>query len=142
MKAKFGFGTIFVLSIPNSEIMKAVLTLLFGIIMLLPQEVDKGDVIGNWEGKIEAPGVDLKIVFHITYLNKELGATMDSPSQDAFGLKMDEVKYTEQGLEMTIKQYNGTFKGKAKDGKIIGKWTQGGQTFDLNLTRIKRTGTS
>lgn len=122
--------------------MKAVITLILGLSFLLPQGVDKGDVTGNWEGNIEVQGTSLKIVFHIMNKDGELSATMDSPNQDAFGFKMDEVKYSEEGLEMTIKQFGGIYKGKATDGKIEGKWTQGGQTFDLNLTRIKRRGTS
>ena len=122
--------------------MKLILTIIFSLFMVVPQDNDPNLATGNWEGKIEGPGVSLKIVFHVINQEGVLSATMDSPEQDAFGYKMDEVKFSDNVLEMSIKQFGGTYKGTLKEGKFEGKWTQGGQNFDLNLTRIKRTGTS
>lgn len=122
--------------------MKSILVLLFGIILSFSQDTDKNQASGNWEGKIEAPGVSLKIIFHIVNTDGVLTATMDSPDQNAFGFKMDEVKFNDGALEMTIEQFGGTYKGTLKDEKFIGKWTQGGQSMDLELKRIKRTGSS
>lgn len=122
--------------------MKALIALIFSLLILFPQDNDKNLASGNWEGTLEAPGVNLKVIFHITNNNGELSATMDSPSQDAYGLKMDVVKFENNTLEMTIKQAGGAYKGTLKEGKFIGKWMQSGQTIDLELKRIKRTGTS
>lgn len=55
---------------------------------------------------------------------------------------MDAVKFSKNELEMTMNQIGGTNKGTFKDGKFEGKWYQSGQSLDLNLTRIKKTGTS
>lgn len=122
--------------------MKALFVLLFSLLISFPQDNDKNLASGNWEGTLQAPGVNLKVIFHITNNQGVLSATMDSPSQDAFGLKMDEVKFSNNTLEMSIKQAGGSYKGTLKEGKFVGKWMQSGQTFDLELKRIKRTGTS
>lgn len=122
--------------------MKTILALLFGLVLSFPQDNDKNQASGNWEGKIEGPGVSLKIIFHIVNNDGVLSATMDSPDQNAFGIKMDEVKFNNGVLEMVNKQYGGTYKGTLKEEKFIGKWSQSGQSFDLELKRIKRTGTS
>ena len=122
--------------------MKFILTLVFGLLMSFPQDSTPNDITGNWEGKLVIPGGSLKIVFHISNKDEVLAATMDSPDQNAFGLKMDVVKFGKNELEMTMNQIGGTYKGTFKDGKFEGKWSQGGQSLDLNLTRIKKTGTS
>ena len=106
-----------------------------------PQELNKA--AGNWEGTLALPGgQSLKIVFHVMNKDGELSATMDSPDQNAFGLKMDEATFKDNTIKMTMNQIQGTYEGTLKDEKFIGKWSQSGQSFDLNLTRIKKTGDS
>lgn len=122
--------------------MKIILTLVFGLLMSFPQDSTPNDITGNWEGNLVIPGGSLKIVFHISNKDEVLAATMDSPNQNAFGLKMDVVKFSKNELEMTMNQIGGTYKGTFKDGKFEGKWYQSGLSLDLNLTRIKKTGTS
>lgn len=122
--------------------MKIILTLVFGLLLNFPQDSTPNDITGNWEGKLEVPGASMKLVFHISNKDEVLAATMDSPDQNAFGLKMDVVKFSKNELEMTMNQIGGTYKGTFKDGKFEGKWYQSGQSLDLNLTRIKKTGTS
>ena len=122
--------------------MKAILTFVFGLLISLPQGSTSNDIVGSWEGKLEVPGASLKLVFHLTQKDEVLSATMDSPDQNAFGIKMDVVKYTNNTLEMTMNQIGGTYKGTFKDGKFEGKWSQSGQSIDLNLTKIKKTGSN
>ena len=116
--------------------------MLFGFLMVLPQSNELNKAAGNWEGTITAPGVSLKIVFHIVNSEGKLSATMDSPDQDTYGLKMDEVVFANNKIKMTIQQYGGQYEGELKDDKFVGKWSQGGQSIDLNLTRIKKKGSS
>ncbi len=122
--------------------MKILATLLFGLLLSFPQDIGPNDITGNWEGTLTIPNRSLKLVFHIMNKDDVLTATMDSPDEKAFGLKMDEVKFSGNTLEMTMNQIQGTYKGTFKDGKFEGKWSQGGQSLDLNLTRIRKTGTS
>ncbi|WP_286756283.1 hypothetical protein [Roseivirga sp. UBA838] len=122
--------------------MKVLMSMLFGFLMVLPQSNELNKAAGNWEGNITAPGVSLKIVFHIVNSEGKLSATMDSPDQDTYGLKMDEVVFANNKIKMTIQQYGGQYEGELKDDKFVGKWSQGGQSIDLNLTRIKKKGSS
>ncbi|WP_420385039.1 hypothetical protein [Roseivirga sp.] len=122
--------------------MKAVITLLFGLLLFFPQDTDLNEAAGNWQGSIDVQGKSMRIVFHVVNSEGKLSATMDSPDQNAFGYKMDEAKYSDKTLELTINQAGGHYKGTLKDEKFIGEWSQGGQKFPLVLTRIKRTGSS
>ena len=38
-------------------------------------------IVGHWEGTLNAGGVELTIVLHITEADSGLAATMDSPDQ-------------------------------------------------------------
>ncbi len=123
--------------------MKAVITLLLST-LLFTQSSDPIKVVGNWEGKISVQGTSLKIVFHIKNQNGKLEATMDSPDQNAHGFKMEDVTFKDDVLRMklNLERGKGSYEGKLKDGKFEGKWTQLGQTVDLNLSKVKRRGTS
>jgi hypothetical protein len=92
-------------------------------------------VAGDWEGSITAQGESLKVVFHIKYEDEKLSATMDSPDQNAFGLKVDEVSFTEGVLKMKSNQVQGNYEGTLNNKIVEGKWSQGGQVFDLKLTK-------
>lgn len=99
-------------------------------------------VAGDWEGAITAQGQSLKVVFHIKYENEMLSATMDSPDQNTFGMKIDEVSFTEGVLKMKSNQLQGNYEGTYKNNIVEGKWTQGGQTFDLKLIKKVKKRTS
>ena len=108
-----------------------------------PQDMNKA--AGNWEGDMALPnGQSLKLVFHVVNKDGVLTATMDSPNQNVFGLKIDEITFKDETIKMTTNQVPGsaTYEGTLEDGKFIGKWSQSGQSFELNLTRIKKTGDS
>ena len=47
---------------------------------------------GIWEGKLQVPGTEIRIVFKITASpDGKLTATMDSPDQEVKGFPVDEV---------------------------------------------------
>lgn len=119
--------------------MKIILTLLLSLSLITPQ--DNSAIVADWTGEIEVPqqNVKLTIIFHITETDGVLAATMDSPQQNAFGFKMDEVTFSEGKLTMKINQFAGVYEGELKDGKIEGKWSQGGQGIDLVLTKVKKS---
>lgn len=123
--------------------MKAVFTLFLST-LLFTQTSDPLKVVGNWEGNISVQGTTLKIVFHIKNQDGKLEATMDSPDQNASGFQLENVTFKDDVLKMNLnlQQAKGSYEGKLKDGKFEGKWTQLGQTVELNLSKIKRRGTS
>lgn len=92
-------------------------------------------VAGDWEGTISVQDTSMKVIFHIKYDGESLSATMDSPDQNAFGLKIDEVSFTEGVLKMKSNQVQGNYEGTLKNKIVEGKWNQGGQAFDLKLIK-------
>ena len=106
--------------------------------MFTASQDDPKHVVGDWAGTLSLPTGDAyRIIFHISEENEKLKATLDSPDQNAFGLKMDKVVFKEGKIEMTINLIQGNYKGTLKDGKIDGSWTQGPQSFPLNLEKVE-----
>lgn len=93
-------------------------------------------VEGSWEGKLQASGVSLRIVFNITTAaDGSLKATMDSPDQGAFGIAAEGLALVGDTLKLQIKAIGADYEGTVKDqGRSIeGYWTQAGVPLPLNL---------
>lgn len=133
---------IFRIIIVKSKTMKFFASLVFSLfIFSLSAQDDLQQATGDWSGSLNLPaGQSLKIVFHVTSDKGDLSATMDSPDQQAYGIKMDKVSFSGKSIEMTMNQIQGTYKGTLTDGKFIGTWTQAGQSFPLNLEKANKKG--
>lgn len=118
--------------------MKAVIAIFFGLIFSLSQDAQKATLEGDWQGSLNVQGTSLRLVFHVKNEEGKWSSTMDSPDQNAFGLKMDETVVDGGKIKMTMNQIQGTYEGTLKEGKIEGKWSQSGQSFDINLQRVKK----
>ena len=100
----------------------------------------KKSIIGSWFGKLNAGAVSLRIVFNLSLTgNDSLVATLDSPDQGAKNIKLGPVTFDGKSLRISaaalLAEYNGTLKS---DTLINGTWKQSGNTFDLNLTKLKQ----
>ncbi len=96
-------------------------------------------VAGNWEGSISVQESTFKVVFHIKYENEILSATMDSPDQNAFGLKVDEISFSEGVLKMKSNQAQASYEGILNNNIVEGKFSLAGQTYDAKLIKkVKR----
>ena len=95
--------------------------------------------VGDWEGTLEAPGMKLKIVFHVTADGDTYKATMDSPDQGAMGLATSSTTYKDGKLTITADQLGMTYEGAldADGSQMKGVFKQGPATIPLNLTRAK-----
>jgi hypothetical protein len=94
------------------------------------------DIDGTWEGKIDAGGQTLRVVFHITTgEDGELTATTDSPDQNAFGMPVTSVKRDGKTLRIEIKAVGATYQGTISEAKtkIDGTLSQGGGEMPLVL---------
>lgn len=95
---------------------------------------------GTWKGKLNAGTQELQIVFHIKKgATGAWEATMDSPDQMAYDLKMDEVSINGNEITMSLAaahaQYVGTLNDKKT--KIEGNWVQG-VPLPLELTKTEK----
>jgi len=118
----------------------AALTLAIGLMPMTPAAAqDPGDVlIGSWGGSLDTGAAQLPIVFNISRGDDgALNATMDSPSQGAFGIPVDAVSLDTNAVSMEIAAIGGGYTGTlSEDGTSIeGTWSQGGASLTLNVTK-------
>jgi alpha/beta superfamily hydrolase len=100
---------------------------------------NKNILPGSWLGKLSTNGIDLRLVFNLKLNGKDsLSATLDSPDQGAKNIPLGKV--ISDNKKLTIKapallgEYNGTI---TSDTTIDGTWTQGGQSFIVNLKKLR-----
>ena len=95
------------------------------------------DIDGAWYGTLDTGAGKVRLVFHIVNTEDGLTATMDSPDQGAKGLPVTAVARNGMTLKLEMKQLAGGFEGKisADASMVEGRWTQGGGSLSLTLTR-------
>jgi hypothetical protein len=94
---------------------------------------------GNWSGTLEASGVQLRLIFHITEsADQKLAGTLDSIDQGAKDIP-GKVKFEKSVVTFEVPTIAGIFQGtNSPDGKrLIGSWKQGAGVLPLELTRIE-----
>ncbi|MFH1197908.1 MAG: alpha/beta fold hydrolase [bacterium] len=102
---------------------------------------DLSKINGDWEGNLQAGGMNLKIVFHFTISGEVVSAKMDSPDQNAFGIIVDEVKINGDAIRMDVKSIGGTYEGQFdnEENLIAGDWKQGTGSYKLDLSKMTET---
>jgi hypothetical protein len=69
---------------------------------------------------------------------------MDSPSQGAKDIPTESVTLINDSVIVDVKVVNGSFDWYLLIGRlfeIIGKWNQGGQSFDLTINKVEKATT-
>ena len=95
------------------------------------------DIVGTWSGDILIPSSPLAFVIHVNQnKNATLNATADSPDQNAFGLKVDSISFSDGILKFSLLETGITYEGKllADSAKIHGAFRQKGAEFPLNFS--------
>ena len=78
----------------KTKIVLVIVAFCFAIAAIGQENFKKEDVIGSWDGKLTGEGFELRIVFNISFNEDgELMATMDSPDQNANGIKMGKTSF-------------------------------------------------
>jgi hypothetical protein len=95
------------------------------------------DIDGAWFGTLDTGAQKLHLAFHIVNTEDGLTATMDSLDQEAKGLPVTSVTRNGTALKLEMKQLAGGFEGtiSADASMIEGRWSQGGGSMSLTLTR-------
>ena len=96
---------------------------------------------GDWEGTLDAGAVKLRLVVHVIRAGEGLSATLDSPDQGATGIAIGAISVKENSIQFEIKSLGAAYQGKFNtDGsQIEGEFSQLGQVFPLNLTRVDKS---
>ncbi|MEO0902877.1 MAG: S9 family peptidase, partial [Bacteroidota bacterium] len=118
-KTKQIFGTLFFLA--------------FGIIS------QAQEIVGSWHGTLEVQGTEMPLVFNVSEEEGVLSSTMDSPSQGATGIAMDETTFADNQLTLVFKQAGIKYVGKATGDTMEGTFFQGGMELPLNLEKKEKT---
>ena len=97
------------------------------------------DAVGTWEGSLTVPtGQTLRLVLHITMDDEGvLSVLMDSPDQGASDIPMDSASLEDGIFTTSMAQIGAKYEAELTEDKMIleGEWMQGGQSFDLFLTK-------
>jgi len=110
--------------------------LLLAVITLSAQ-----DITGKWTGAISftdqmGQSTTLRINFNISKTDDGYTSNLDSPDQDAFGLKVDSTVFENPELTIKASDLNLEYVGKlVDDTNIKGTLTQHGQSFELDLKK-------
>src|ERR1700682_4521784 len=97
------------------------------------------DVVGDWIGTLDASGMKLRVVFHITNTSDGLKATMDSLDQNALGIPVSSVQLGNSSVTIEAARLNGIFEGKIGSdlNTLDGTWKQGPGSAPLLLKRVQ-----
>ncbi|NDP26938.1 MAG: alpha/beta hydrolase [Flavobacterium sp.] len=96
------------------------------------------DVIGQWNGVLKIPGIQVRVVFNIDKTDSGYKSTMDSPDQGAIGIPVTTTSFENAVLKLAVANARIEYEGVlGNDGSIVGNFKQAGQSFPLNLSKIK-----
>lgn len=113
-------------------------TILIIITTLISFVMNGQEITGQWNGLLKVPGTQLRIVFHLDKAEMGYTATMDSPDQKAAGIPMEKAVFENSVLKLEMPKAQISYEGTLnKDNIIVGKFTQRGQSFELNLSKEK-----
>jgi dipeptidyl aminopeptidase/acylaminoacyl peptidase len=95
------------------------------------------DLTGAWKGSLEVQGTEIPLVFHLDKEGESYTATMDSPSQGATGIPVDETSFSDNMLTLVVRaagmKYSGTLEGET----LTGTFQQAGMELPLVLQKTE-----
>jgi len=111
-------------------------TILIIITALLSFILNGQEIAGQWNGPLKVPGTQLRVVFHVNKTEAGYSATMDSPDQKVTGIPMEKASFDNSILKLEMPKAQISYEGILnKDDIIVGKFTQRGQSTELNLSK-------
>lgn len=119
----------------------AALVFVLGMVSFVSLAASTPAVLGDWNGVLDVGGgTSLHLVVHITQARDgSLTGTMDSPDQQATGIKISTITYKDGALHFECSDIGGSYDGKmsSDSSKLTGTWSQNGNSLALNLARSK-----
>lgn len=108
-------------------------------LILLGAIVYAQDAVGSWKGNIAIQGNEMPLIFNVTETDGNYSSTMDSPSQGATDIPMDETSVIENELTIIFKQAGIKYVGKIEGEKMEGTFYQGEMELPLLLEKTIKT---
>ena len=95
------------------------------------------NLAGDWKGNLVFQGTTLPTIFHIEKAEDHYQATMDSPHQNAYGIPIDKVEFSNKQLTLTQQAAQLTYEAALIDKKHLeGTFQQRGFSIPLNLEKL------
>ena len=92
------------------------------------------DLSGAWKGNIQVQSYSIPVVLNIQQTEQGVTATLDSPEQQAFGIKATaDIKGDK--INVGIAEIGASYSGKLIENTLDGTYTQMGFSVPLKLTR-------
>ncbi len=111
-------------------------TILIIVTALVSYVMNGQEIAGQWNGLLKVPGGQLRLVIHVNKTETGYSATMDSPDQKAIGIPMEKATFENSVLKLEMPKAQISYEGTLnKDNIIVGKFTQRGQSLELNLSK-------
>lgn len=101
-------------------------------------QTDNDAIRGTWLGILKVSGFDLHIVFNVSDSTGTLSTTLDSPDQNAYGIKVDSTLFSNDSVFFGIPSIQGYFDGLFRGDSITGTWHQGSNAWPLILKKTEK----
>ena len=106
------------------------------VLVLSSLNLSGQEVVGQWNGILSVPGMQLRLVFNISKTANGFASTMDSPDQGAYGIPVTTASFENNILKLEITNAKIVYEGTLdKNNIIVGNFKQSGQSFDLSLSK-------
>lgn len=94
------------------------------------------EISGKWNGVLKVQGTQLRVSFNVTPTENGYKATMDSPDQKVTGIPIEKTTFENSILKLELPNAQISYLGTLnKDNIIEGTFTQGVQSFEMNLSK-------
>lgn len=92
-------------------------------------------LVGSWTGKLNVGAISLTLVLNFEQKDGYVAVTLDSPDQGAKGIGAYKDYLSDDSVAIHIDGLAINYSAKLKDGKLVGTFTQHGQSFPLVLEK-------
>ncbi len=92
-------------------------------------------LLGSWTGKLNVGAISLTLVLNFEQKDGYVVVTLDSPDQGAKGIGAYKDYLSDDSVAIHIDGVAINYCAKLKDGKLVGTFTQHGQSFPLVLEK-------
>ena len=118
--------------------MRSLLSFVALVMFCLLPTSSHAQVAGDWQGSLSADGSTLHLALHITGPDTALRATLDSIDQNAFGIPVETITFSNHVLTFSAGSIQASYTGKlsADAAALAGTFTQGGATLPLSFARL------
>lgn len=116
-------------------------SLFFLCLTLVVTSLSAQEVIGTWKGSLTVQGTELPIVVRIWQEDGTYKALMDSPQQNAIGIKVESVKYENKMLSISVPSLAVTIAGTISGTTYSANFTQGNIELPLVMDRTSTSAT-